>query len=103
MPFTGVLDGELSQDVVIEDADAAIVGSTASNKPSHIPTGGIFQNAPSNQAEVQQGSCTVMINDKPAARTGDLAITCNDPVDLANGTVVAVGTVLMDDVKYFGS
>ncbi len=34
--------------------------------------------------------CT--INGKPAARAGDTARTCNDPVDLPVGTVVAVGT-----------
>jgi len=38
-------------------------------------------------------SPTVMINHKPAARNGDQAMTCNDPVDLPIGTVVAVGTV----------
>jgi len=36
-----------------------------------------------------------MINGKPAARNGDRAQTCNDPVDLPVGTVVAVGTVLI--------
>jgi uncharacterized Zn-binding protein involved in type VI secretion len=36
-----------------------------------------------------------MINNKPAARNGDTALTCNDPADLPIGTVVAVGTVMI--------
>jgi len=35
----------------------------------------------------------VRINGKPAARSGDTALTCNDPADLPVGTVVAAGTV----------
>jgi uncharacterized Zn-binding protein involved in type VI secretion len=37
----------------------------------------------------------VLINKKPAARAGDKAQTCNDPVPLPVGTVVATGTVLI--------
>lgn len=33
---------------------------------------------------------------KPAARMGDTAKTCNDPTDLPTGTVIAVGTVLIN-------
>jgi uncharacterized Zn-binding protein involved in type VI secretion len=36
-----------------------------------------------------------MINGKPAARAGDQALTCNDPVDVPAGTVVASGRVLI--------
>ncbi len=36
-----------------------------------------------------------MIHSKPAARTGDTALTCNDPADLPVGTVIAVGTVMI--------
>ena len=42
---------------------------------------------------VVMGSATVFVNGKPVARSGDTALTCNDPVDLPVGTVVAVGTV----------
>jgi uncharacterized Zn-binding protein involved in type VI secretion len=48
-----------------------------------------------NQGEIITGSATVLINGKPAARAGDTARTCNDPVDLPVGTVIAVGTVLI--------
>ena len=72
---------------------AATVDSTASNMPPHIPQGGPFQNPPGNKATIKVGSPTVNINGKMAARNGDMAMTCNDPADLPNGTVIAVGTV----------
>jgi uncharacterized Zn-binding protein involved in type VI secretion len=39
------------------------------------------------------GSPTVKINGKMAARSGDTAMTCNDPTDLPVGKVIATGTV----------
>jgi uncharacterized Zn-binding protein involved in type VI secretion len=95
MPFNGMLSGDLSQNVLIENMAAATKGSTATNGPAHIPTGGPFQNPPSNKATVQMGSSKVLINDKPAAHSGDTAMTCNDPADAPNGTVIAVGTVIV--------
>lgn len=92
-PFSGVLDGGLSTDVKIESRPAAVVGSTATNLPPHIPQGGSFVNPPKNQGRIVKGSATVRINGKPAARSGDTALTCNDPVDLPVGTVVAAGLV----------
>jgi uncharacterized Zn-binding protein involved in type VI secretion len=94
-PFTGNIDGSLSSDVQIEGKAAATVGSTATNTPSHIPAIGPFQKPPSNRATIQQGSTTVLINGKPAARAGDPALTCNDPADLPVGIVVAAGKVLI--------
>lgn len=94
-PFTGQLDGGLSADVNIEGKAAAVVGSTASNVPSHIPQGGPFQTPPADKGEVQLGSSTVFINGRAAARNGDTAMTCNDPADAPVGTVIAVGTVFI--------
>ncbi|UCF92829.1 MAG: PAAR domain-containing protein [Desulfobacterales bacterium] len=94
-PFTGMIDGSLSSDVNIMGMPAATVDSTATNTPSHIPQGGPFQTPPSNQAKIQMGSATVKINGKMAARSGDTAMTCNDPADAPMGTVVAAGTVLI--------
>jgi uncharacterized Zn-binding protein involved in type VI secretion len=87
----------LSNDVHLEDQPAAVQGSKAKNLPPHIPTGGPFQKPPSNEATVQMGSQTVLINDKPAARLGDTALTCNDPADAPLGTIIAAGTVLIGD------
>lgn len=92
-PFTGILDGSLESSVLIGGMPAAVQGSTATNTPSHIPQGGPFQVPPSNRATVQLGSATVTVGGKPAARNGDIAMTCNDPTDLPVGTVVAAGTV----------
>ena len=96
-PFTGQLNGGLSTDVMIMSRPAAVVGSTATNLPPHVPTppGVSFAKPPANQATVVTGSATVKINGKPAARAGDQAKTCNDPADLPIGAVVAAGTVLI--------
>ena len=94
-PFVGLIDGGLSSDVKIMGMPAATANSTATNSPPHLPIGGTFVSPPANRATIQTGSATVLINGKPAARSGDTALTCNDPTDLPVGTVVAVGTVLV--------
>jgi uncharacterized Zn-binding protein involved in type VI secretion len=96
-PFIGIINGNLSADVKIMGMAAATVDSTADNTPPHIPTppGTAFQNPPANKATIKIGSPTVKINGKMAARNGDMAQTCNDPVDLPVGQVIAVGTVLI--------
>jgi len=94
-PFTGMIDGSLSSDVNIQGKPAAILNSTATNTPAHVPIGGTFVKPPTNRATIIKGSATVNISGKPAARNGDTAMTCNDPADLPMGTVVAVGTVLI--------
>jgi uncharacterized Zn-binding protein involved in type VI secretion len=96
-PFSGIIDGGLSTDVTVMGLPAATVNSTATNTPPHIPTppGTTFQAPPSNRARIIRGSATVFINGKGAARSGDGAMTCNDPVDQPVGTVVAAGTVFI--------
>jgi len=96
-PFTGIINGGLSKNVKIMGRAAATVGSTAQNTPPHIPTppGISFQKPPTNKATVRMGSLTVKINGKFAARSADTAMTCNDPLDLPVGKVVAVGTVFI--------
>lgn len=94
-PFSGEIRGGCSSNVLIEGKQAATVGSTADNMPPHIPQGGRFQRPPSNKGTIIAGSATVLINGKPAARNGDRAMTCNDPVDMPVGVVVAVGTVMI--------
>lgn len=94
-PFAGTILGNTSSNVLIEGKPAATLGSTATNVPPHIPQGGPFQKPPSNQGQIIVGSATVLINNKPAARNGDTALTCNDPVDLPVGKVIAVSTVLI--------
>lgn len=95
--FNGVINGQLSPNVNIMGRPAATKDSTAQNTPPHLPTppGVAFQKPPSNRATIMIGSATVMINGKPAARNGDIALTCNDPADLPVGTVIAAGTVMI--------
>jgi len=92
-PFSGIIDGGLSSNVNIAKMAAATVQSTATNTPPHVPIGGTFVKPPANKATIIKGSSTVFINKKAAARNGDTALTCNDPVDAPVGSVVAVGTV----------
>jgi uncharacterized Zn-binding protein involved in type VI secretion len=94
-PFNGIIQGNLSPNVKIMGRPAATVGSIAMNTPPHIPQGGPFQLPPTNRGQVTLGSNRVLINGQPAARNGDTAMTCNDPVDLPVGKVVAAGTVMI--------
>ncbi len=96
-PFSGIIDGSLSTDVMIMGMPAATVGSTATNTPPHIPTppGTTFQIPPTNRGTITMGSSTVFINGKPAARNGDMAQTCADPVPNPAAQVIAVGTVMI--------
>lgn len=94
-PFNGMISGSVSTNVKIMGRPAATVNSTATNLPPHIPQAGPFQKPPMNKATIIMGSATVRINGKMAARLGDIAMTCNDPVDLPMGQVIAAGTVLI--------
>lgn len=96
-PFSGIIDGDLASEVKVMGLPAATTGSTATNMPPHLPTppGTAFQRPPTNKARIIRGSATVFIKGKPAARAGDAASTCNDPVDQPTGTVVAAGTVFI--------
>lgn len=96
-PFSGVINGGLSPNVKIMGLPAATVSSTAVNQPSHLPTppGTSFQIPPTNQGVIMMGSSTVFINGKPAARNGDQAQTCADPVPNTGAIVVAAGTILI--------
>lgn len=95
--FSGLIDGGLVNSVKINGQPAAVVGSTATNTPSHLPTppGTTFQKPPTNRGTVKMGSQTVKIGGKAAARSGDPVDTCNDPADLPAGQIMAVGTVMI--------
>ncbi len=96
-PFSGMLDGNLSQNVNVMGMPAATAGSTADNQPPHLPTppGTAFQIPPTNKATIIKGSGTVMINGKPAARLGDTVQTCADPAPNTSGQLMASSTVLI--------
>lgn len=94
-PFNGMITGGCSTNVNIQGKPAATLGSTADNVPPHMPQGGPFQVPPTNKGNIIMGSTTVFINNKPAARNGDTAMTCNDPSPLPVGKVIAVSTVMI--------
>jgi uncharacterized Zn-binding protein involved in type VI secretion len=96
-PFNGIFDGGLVNTVKINGQPAAVVNSTATNTPSHIPTppGTSFQKPPANRGTVLMGSVTVKIGGQGAARNGDPVTTCNDPADAPVGQLVAAGTVMI--------
>ncbi len=95
-PFVGIINDGLSNNVNIMGMPAAVLGSKAQNLPPHIPMApGPFQNPPKNQATIISGSATVMINNKPAARMGDTALTCNDPADLPVGSVLGTAVTVL--------
>jgi uncharacterized Zn-binding protein involved in type VI secretion len=95
--FRGPLSSELSSTTFADEKAAATVDSKARNASPHVPQGGTFQSPPANEATVQRGSSTVFIDDKGAARHGDVAMTCNDPTDQPVGRIIASGTVLVGD------
>jgi uncharacterized Zn-binding protein involved in type VI secretion len=97
-PFSGIIDGGVVATVKIGGQPAAVVGSTASNQPPHIPTppGVSFQNPPPNQGTVKLGSATVKIGGQQAARNGDGVATCDDIAPEApKGKIIAAGTVFI--------
>jgi uncharacterized Zn-binding protein involved in type VI secretion len=95
MPFKGKLDSELSPDVEFEDQAAATEDSVAKNDAPHAPAP---DKAPKNTGVVVIPSRTVFVNDKHAARSGDVVKTCNDPVDLPTSVIVIPdGTVIIGD------
>ena len=95
LPFDGLLAQALSADVLSEGRVVALVGSIAEQAPGHIVSPKSFAQPPSNRATVVLGASTVLVNDKPVARNGSVAETCNDPVDLPVGKVLSSGTVLV--------
>lgn len=94
-PFSAKITDGCSTNVLIGGQQAAIVGSTTENQPSHVPVSGTFSVPPTNRGTVMSGSPTVLINGKPAARAGDQVMTCNDPVPAPTGVIEAVNTVLI--------
>lgn len=96
-PFAGALDGALSSTTKIQGKAAALLNSTASNQPAHLPTppGVSFQKPPANRGRVVMGSATVLVDGKPLARAADPVSTCNDPADAPVSQIVAAGTVLI--------
>ena len=96
-PFNGIINGNVSTSVFVGGLPAATVGSIAVNTPPHIPMppGVSFVVPPTNQATIMIGSTSVFIQGKMAARNGDTAQSCADPVPNMAATIIAVSTVMV--------
>jgi uncharacterized Zn-binding protein involved in type VI secretion len=90
LPFTSLLVGALSPDVLVNGLPVATQDSISTHTPPHIPPPPTsFSKPPTNQGKVLIGSPTVLVNNKPLARVGDAVMTCNDPVDMPVGTIAS--------------
>jgi uncharacterized Zn-binding protein involved in type VI secretion len=93
--FSGSLTSDGVTDVIVDGLPAAAVGTVATNLPQHVPPPGTsFVTTPSDSGTVSQGSASVSIGGRPAARLGDAVRTCNDPVDADTSAITSgSGTV----------
>ena len=87
--FSASINKAVSDNVKVNGLGAATMGSETQNQPTHIAKGSRFQKQPTNKGTVQMGSASVMINGQPAARLGDTVLTCADPSDMPNGTILS--------------
>ena len=95
MAFSGKLADGLCDEVAVDDKRIAVLGSGAHNSPGHVAPNGTFQRPPANHGKVSGGSATVFAGNRPVARAGDPATTCNDPSDAPKARLVASGTVFV--------
>ena len=76
MPFSAPLLQGLATKVLIAGKAAAVVGSSGINTPPHVglhPSDPFFA-PPAQQGRVVMGSTTVLIEGKPAAKSGSQAL-----------------------------
>lgn len=78
MPFSSPLLTGLATRVLIGGKPAAVVGSSGFNTPPHagLHASDPFMLPPTQQGRVVGGSATVLIEGKPAARTGSQCVMC---------------------------
>jgi len=79
-PYFGKIDQNTSSNVLINSKEAATVDSISVGDPNHTPYGLGFAGSPDNRGVVVEGSSTVLINGKRAARNLDAVSTCDDIV-----------------------
>jgi uncharacterized Zn-binding protein involved in type VI secretion len=94
MPFSAPLLTGLATKVLIGGKPAAVVGSSGMNTPPHVGlhASDPFLAPPSQQGRVVAGSATVLIEGKPAAKTGGQCLIC---LGLPGQLVGTAATVLI--------
>ncbi len=67
-------------------------GTGATNKLTmpHLPVPGPFQKPPSDSADLMFGGLHVQFGGSHVVRLGDVALSCNDPVELPTSTVLVI-------------
>ena len=92
MPFSAPLLVGLEATVLIEGKPAAVLGSNGLNTPPHVGLhpADPFMAPPMQKGTVTQGSPTVLIGGKPAARTGSACIVCFGAPGQISGTAATV-------------
>lgn len=94
MPFSAPLLQGLAVKVLIAGKPAAVVGSSGMNTPPHVGLhpSDPFMAPPMQQGRVVAGSTTVLIEGKPAAKTGGQCLIC---MGLPGNLVGSAATVLI--------
>jgi uncharacterized Zn-binding protein involved in type VI secretion len=94
MPFSAPLLMGLATKVLIGGKPAAVMGSSGLNTPPHVGlhASDPFMAPPTQQGRVMVGSPTVLIEGKPAARTGSPCVMC---MGLPGQLVGSAATVLI--------
>jgi len=92
MPFSAPLIQNLAPTVQIAGKPAAVVGSSGLNMPPHVGlhASDPFMAPPTQMATVTAGSTSVLIEGKPAAKTGSACTVCAGAPGQLAGTATTV-------------
>jgi uncharacterized Zn-binding protein involved in type VI secretion len=92
LPFSAPLLQGLATKVLIAGKPVAVQGSSGFNTPPHIGLhpGDPFMAPPQQRGTVMVGSTTVLVEGKPAARTGSACSVCAGLPGQLTGTAVTV-------------
>jgi uncharacterized Zn-binding protein involved in type VI secretion len=92
MPFSAPLLQGLATKVLIGGKPAAVQGSSGFNTPPHVGLhpSDPFMAPPQQRATVMVGSTTVLVEGKPAARTGSACTVCAGLPGQLTGTAATV-------------
>jgi uncharacterized Zn-binding protein involved in type VI secretion len=92
LPFSAPLLQGLATKVLIAGKPAAVQGSSGFNTPPHVGLhpSDPFMAPPQQRGTVMVGSTTVLVEGKPAARTGSACTVCAGLPGQLTGTAVTV-------------
>lgn len=95
MPFSAPIMLQCATKTLIANKPAVLVGSSGLNLPPHVGLhpSDPFMAPPTQKGTVTMGSATVLIENKPAVRMGDMATMCMGLPGqvIASATTVIIG------------